>query len=317
MRDAIRATIAVFGLALAAFAGLLSPAARADDVAVRVDVDWAAFLAGHDLVWTRLPEKYGERPFLGNCQLGSMIYRAGDEIRVPLGRTDVQDHRDGSSGWAAYSRPRFLLGELALKPAGRIRGGRLRLDLWNAEVRGEIVTDKGTVRITQFIPTEEMGVVTVLRPSDGEADCRWTWLPGVPETTADIEAYAKNYGAQRAATLKLYVPNPPVRYEEAGPVRVAVQDLLAGGGYAVAWTEKAGGDGSRVLYVGTGNSYPGRTAAGRPRRAPALRSCGAQPLRPTGCRRIPVSGRAGARCAPGSGDRDGKPSAERALRLRW
>jgi hypothetical protein len=128
-----------------------------------------SYRAGHDLVWTRLPERYGERPFLGNGRLGSTIYRAGDEIRVPLGRTDVQDHRDDSSGWAAYGQPRFLLGELALKPAGRIRGGRLRLDLWNAEVRGEIVTDKGTIRITQFIPTEEMGVVTVLRPSRSRA----------------------------------------------------------------------------------------------------------------------------------------------------
>ena len=236
---------------------------------VGVDVDWAAFLADHDLVWTRLPEKYGERPFLGNGQLGSMIYRSGEEIRVPLGRTDIQDHRDESAGWAAYSRPRFLLGELALKPAGAIRGGRLRLDLWNAEVRGEIVTDKGTIGFTQFVPTEEMGVVTVLRPSAGESGCRWAWLPGearttrpgVPEKPADIEAYAKRYGAQHAATLKLYVPNPPVRLEEAGPVKLAAQDLLVGGGYAVAWREIPAGDGARALYLGTGNSFPGRTAA--------------------------------------------------------
>jgi len=248
---------------------LPAPPARAEGAAVRVDVDWASFLADHDLLWTRLPEAYGERPFLGNGQLGSMIYRAGDEIRVPLGRTDVQDHRDDASGWAAYSRPRFLLGELALRPAGRIRGGQLRLDLWNAEVRGEIVTDKGTIRLAQFIPTEEMGVVTVLRATGGEADCRWAWIPGearttrpgVPVTPAEIEAYATRYGGQHAATLKSYIPNPPVRHAEAGPVRIAAQDLLAGGGYAVAWTETAGGDGSRVLYVGTGNSYPDRAAA--------------------------------------------------------
>jgi alpha-L-fucosidase 2 len=112
-------------------------------------------------------------------------------------------------------------------------------------------------------------VVTVLRPSAGEADCRWTWLPGearttrpgVPEAPADVEAYAKRYGAQHAGTLKIYSPNPPVRFEGAGPVRVAVQDLLAGGGYAVAWREASAEDGSRTLYVGTGNSYPARTAA--------------------------------------------------------
>jgi hypothetical protein len=114
-----------------------------------------------------------------------------------------------------------------------------------------------------------MGVVTVLRPSAGESGCRWAWLPGearttrpgVPEKPADIEAYAKRYGARHAATLKPYVPNPPVRLEEAGPVKLAVQDLLVGGGYAVAWREIPAGDGARTLYVGTGNSFPGRTAA--------------------------------------------------------
>jgi len=237
--------------------------------AVQADIDWPVFLAGHDLVWTRLPGGYGERPFLGNGQLGSMIYQSGNEIRVPLGRTDVQDHRDDSAGWAAYSRPRFLLGEWALQPAGRIQGGRLRLDLWNAEVRGEIVTDKGTIAFTQFVPTEEMGVVTVIRPSDGEKDCRWAWLPGEAKTTrpgipfsqSDIQAYAKRYGDQHLRDLRIYAPNPPVRFEGEGPVRISVQDLLSGGGYAVAWREAAPGDGSRVLYVGTGNSYPRRTAA--------------------------------------------------------
>jgi len=42
------------------------------------DVDWEKFLARHDLVWNKLPAKWGEGAFTGNGLLGLMMYLTDD-----------------------------------------------------------------------------------------------------------------------------------------------------------------------------------------------------------------------------------------------
>jgi hypothetical protein len=253
-------------------AAIVCPAnASPVSTAIAEEIDWPAFMARHDLLWSgRLPATYGERPFTGNGLVGVMLYQKETELRLHLGRVDVQDHRKNETdGWSAYSRPRFLIGEFGLQPAGAISGGTIRQDLWNAEVRGEIVTDKGTIAFTQFVPTEEMAVVVILKPDKGETGCAWRWHPGeakttregFPTNTAGIKAFAQMYGDYYEKTLKPYVPNPPVRLAVEGDIQVSIQDLLVGGGYAVAWKETALADGRRVLYIGTGDSrQPGEAA---------------------------------------------------------
>jgi len=41
-------------------------------------------------------------------------------IRLQMFRTDVQDHRDNTYGWTAYSRPRFMVGSFYFHPVGKI-----------------------------------------------------------------------------------------------------------------------------------------------------------------------------------------------------
>lgn len=53
-------------------------------------IDWADFLGKHDLVWERLPTRWGESAFIGNGLLGATI--------------DVQD---GVLGWTIWSRTRW------------------------------------------------------------------------------------------------------------------------------------------------------------------------------------------------------------------
>jgi L-rhamnose mutarotase len=40
-----------------------------------------------------------------------------------------------------WDYPRLDIGRIALFPAGKIQDGEMRLDLWNAEVTGRIITD--------------------------------------------------------------------------------------------------------------------------------------------------------------------------------
>ncbi len=225
-------------------------------------------MRGHDMAFDKLPRGWKEAPHFGNAMIGSMLYQSGDAIELQVFRADVQDHRDDTYGWAAYSRPRLMIGHFLLHPAGKLTGCNWRMDLWNAELTGTITTDKGEIRIRHFTHAEDMAIVTELVPSAGERGCSWSWHPapakttrgGYPTDEAGIAGFAKSYGAHYADTLKVYKANPPGRLEKKGDVSVWIQDLLAGGQYATAWSEQVQ-EHTRTHIVSIANSYPEPTAA--------------------------------------------------------
>src|SRR5437764_12427672 len=95
-------------------------------------VDWAAFLARHDLVWDRLPTGWGESAFIGNGRLGATI-----------------DVHDGALGWTiirtdvVHDQSRYPIGRVVLKTAGTVQGGSTSMVLWDAEASGTVTTDRG------------------------------------------------------------------------------------------------------------------------------------------------------------------------------
>ena len=126
----------------------------ADTLAVpEICTDWSDFLARHDLMWDRLPTEYANAPFLGNGLLGSIMYYDRDTgaIKVEVFRSDVHDHRDQSDGWTACSRSRFVIGHFLLHTKGNMRGGTMRLDLWNAELSSMVSTTEGNVSFSHYI----------------------------------------------------------------------------------------------------------------------------------------------------------------------
>lgn len=232
-------------------------------------IDWPAFMRGHDMAFDKLPRGWKEAPHFGNAMIGSMLYQSGDAIELQVFRGDVQDHRDDTYGWTAYSRPRLIIGHFLLHPAGKLTGCKWRMDLWNAELTGTITTDKGEIGIRHFTHADDMAIVTELTPSAGERGCSWSWhpapakttRPGYPATEADIAGFAKSYGAHYGETLKVFKANPIGRLEKKGDVSVWIQDLLAGGQYATAWSEQVQQQ-TRTHVVSIANSYPESTAAG-------------------------------------------------------
>src|SRR6266480_3883954 len=52
-------------------------------------VDWPTFLARHDLVWDRLPTRWGESAFIGNGRLGATIDARDSALGWTINRTDV------------------------------------------------------------------------------------------------------------------------------------------------------------------------------------------------------------------------------------
>jgi len=231
-------------------------------------IDWPDFMRQHDMSFEKLPGGWTDAPHFGNAMIGSMLYQAGDTIRLQVFRADVQDHSDDTYGWTAYSRPRLMIGHFSLHPAGKLTGCNWRKDLWNAELTGTITTDRGEIRIRHFTHAVDMAIMTELAPSAGEQACHWTWHPdearttrgGYPTKEAEIKDFAEQYGGHYATTLKVYQANPAGRQELHGNVSVWIQDLLAGGQYATAWSEQTNHD-IRTFMVSIANSHPAATAA--------------------------------------------------------
>lgn len=226
-------------------------------------IDWPTFMQQHDMVFDTLPSRWQEAPHFGNASIGSMLYQADSTVRLQVFRADVHDHNDDTYGWPAYSRPHFKIGYFSLHTVGQLTGCNWKKDLWNAELTGTITTDKGEIQIRHLTHAEDMAIVTELTPSKGEQGFYWTWHPeearssrgNTPKNASDIKKYAEKYGSHYAKTLKLIKPNPSGKLKAKGDVSVWVQDLVAGGQYATAWTEKKIND-TRTHIVSIANSYP-------------------------------------------------------------
>jgi hypothetical protein len=210
------------------------------------------------MVWNRLPTDWYESPFLGNGMLGAMVMQGGERcVRWQVGRGDVQDHRpvDGRTGM--FSRCRLPIGHFDLQTVGAITGGGMRLDLWNAEATGKILTDRGSIGWRTIVHAEHMAIVVVLDPSEGERACRWQWQ--AEPAVSPRQLYGEVTGS-RSRTMKGYQRNPAALREQRGDIELCLQPLLAGGETATAWLEDER-EGERILTVSVAHSFPGNTAA--------------------------------------------------------
>lgn len=258
--------------------GLLAPAALSakspatatapSPDTLRADIYWPAFLARHDLVWEDLPWQWNEGAFLGNGQLGVVAYAtlADNRFDFHLGRADVTDHRKapdrktsrGAPGTEVmdvmYEFPRLDVGRIALRPAGKITGGNLRVDLWNAEVTGKITTDRGDLKLRAVILRDRMAQRIDVRSTERDAAGKplpytWEFRPGNPSSPRALVFPDR-------PESKAYVTNPPPRFARLGDVPVCVQSLKAGGDYATAWLDQRASATEGTLYVSTANEVP-------------------------------------------------------------
>ncbi len=207
---------------------------------IRDKVDWPSFLARHDLVFETLPTHFDYGAFLGNGLLGTMIFRDGDNrLRFEIGRADVTEHRRDNA--------RLPIGGLVLETVGKIQDGTMRLDLWNAEVRGNVTTDKGTLQFRAFIHTDVMALLLDLETSDGEKAAKFVWVPGHGQDKRKQQRFKED------------PPNPPAKTETIDGLPVCIQPRYAGGEFATTWKEITTPKGRRVI-LSVADSFPANTA---------------------------------------------------------
>ncbi len=202
-------------------------------------VDWRAFLHRNDLVWDTLPSQFDDGAFLGNGLIGTTIYRDGTNnlIRFEIGRTDVTDHFKDNA--------RVLIGALMLQPVGRIQSGTFRTDLWNAETRGVVTTDKGELKFRAIVHADTLALILDLETSGDETGATFSWREGK--------------GGNSLYQIEGMPANPPSVTRNEYGVTVCIQPRGTGGQFATAWTETAVSKLRRV-YLSVADSFPGNTA---------------------------------------------------------
>jgi hypothetical protein len=235
------AAVAVTPLAAAITLVTASLAAAGEqESVVQSQVEWPGFIARHDMIWDTLPGDFDCGAFLGNGMLGATIYQdGGNRLRFEMGRADVTEHRRDNA--------RLPIGGLVLTTTGKIESGTMRLDLWNAEVRGSIKTDKGSVTFHCFIHSSKMVMVADMETAAGE-NAAWSW-----DARPCVDRAPGKFAGDP--------PNPPNRLETDGKVSVCVQPRAAGGEFATAWTEVPNPNGQfHIVALSIADSFPGNSA---------------------------------------------------------
>jgi hypothetical protein len=225
-------------------------------VAQTTAVDWPAFLARSDMKWPELPQSYNEAAYTGNGRLGAIFWQDRDgSLGFEISRSDLYDHRrtDGGLG-VVYAKYRLPNGLLHFTLPGGKPEGNLHLDLWNAEVRGELKNSKGTLRLRTYTHATEPVLVIETAGLAPEIDFR-----PVP---------AKSY--RNRSIPENYLAYPPQIRADEGDIAVSVQEMpedpryqtdgTGVGQYATAWQTVVHGRDRRTTYVALGFSYPGETA---------------------------------------------------------
>jgi alpha-L-fucosidase 2 len=224
---------------------------------VETRIDWSAEIGKQNLKWSELPTRWLDAPYLGNGMMGTLVYQSGDQtMRWQVGRGDVQDHRPLDQGGTMYARNRLPIGHFELNTVGKITGGSMELDLYNAEATGTIETDAGKIRWRSFVPTDHMVIITEVEPTEGEADCKWVWHAEPAVTPRGV--FRKDLDKMVA---KGYQLNPDPVESRLGDIDLCTQALNAGGETVTAWANYFDkDDGKRHLVVSVAHTFPQRNA---------------------------------------------------------
>ncbi|OXS62777.1 hypothetical protein B1A99_02700 [Cohnella sp. CIP 111063] len=216
---------------------------RQGDGGIRLETDWVEYLSGHDMDWVVKPVSWDSGAFLGNGFVGAMAY--GEEhasmrntLRFVLGRTDVSA---GSAGRTGFD-PRVPVGEVHLRLEGWIyQPTSMRLDLWNAELRADITTTKGSVQLRAFVHSEMPVLCIELECSEEERGATIEWA-----AYSELDQVLKQADG---INLNQPIPDTVVTRRTVDRIGVGIQRFESGQGCTTSWTEREGAEGRRSYWI--------------------------------------------------------------------
>ena len=131
-----------------------------------------------------------------------------------------------------------------------------RLDLWNAEVSGTVITERGHVPFRSYVHAEQPVLIVELSHA-GSSRRPFFWRPDI--------AIRERLLVRKGEIIAPGDINPAPFVLERGPLRLAVQRRTGGGEHVVAWQQKRVG-GRTLLVVSIATSVADSSARDRPRR---------------------------------------------------
>lgn len=242
-------------LSLLLFPGIHASGSKSSSPALEVNIDWAKFMSEQDMIWEVLPQAWYEAPFMGNGTLGLMVWYEPklNAIRLETGNSLVHDHRPEKG---LFGNPRLLTGHFLLQPQGKITGGTIRLDLWNAEMRAEIQTTEGSFQLEAMVNAADPVIQTRWKLQK-EENISIKWIPA----SANSPRY--QYGLTPAGSwMKMpesYTENPPAKVKLSPKGGISLQTLPAGGETAIYWQTDKSSE-WHELWINVAHSYPERNA---------------------------------------------------------
>ena len=231
---------------------------------IEESINWPAFMQKQDLVWEVFPQDGYESAFLGNGQLGLMVYRekGTETIRLETGNSAVHDHR---AFRGLYGRPRLLTGHFLLSPKGKIRHASMRLDLWNAKAVARIETTEGNIILTAYVHATDL-VMAVRTECTGKESTALQWIPAEAESPRLLYSRLPQGRWMKKNLPKGLTPNPKPEVDADDTGGTSLQRLAAGGETAVCWLRQTDGH-TQTLWASIAHTYPQAEAAKEARRA--------------------------------------------------
>ena len=223
-------------------------------------VNWADFLSKQDLVWNDLPSSWEGAALMGNGTMGCYIKKAAEPnaINIEICSNEVHDHRNGMPAGNQH----LMVGYFTLEPVGTMTKATMRLDLYNAETRVRIDTEKGTIALNAMVHADKNAVILEAVTTGGENHFVYQWHARQGDSPRQIFAVEKKKKYKLTAG---YVNNPEPVSGLAGDIKTCVQPLT-NAQTCTAWKETRSDDTS-VLYVNTAHTYPGEGAVALSRTA--------------------------------------------------
>jgi alpha-L-fucosidase 2 len=208
--------------------------------------NWPDFFAKQDPIFTSLTEKWYDGPFIGNGLLGADLFKEGNNLRFEISRTDVVEHRPGIN--PSLGRCRLPVGHFLLKPVGTVESVNIRLDMWNAEIKGKVTTDKGQIDLQSLVFATTDVIYIKGENTAGEAGFTIEWVPEISQSPFYVSRKDKD------TTLK-YIPNPAPNLTKEQDINYCYQPLTVGGSYSTAWKENNTAT-QKQVFATISNSYP-------------------------------------------------------------
>lgn len=214
------------------------------------------YMDSQSLKWEQLPLQWNEGAFLGNGQVGMMVYvdTADNSLTLWLSRPDVTDHRKAPDRPTSMGVPganvmidycRMDIGKMKMYPEGRILSGEFELDIYDAELRGSLHTDRGEIRILAYTPYDYDANIVEYECSQ---PVRWELHPGSP-VSPRVQVFPETRNAID------YKDNPSPECVSLVDEGWSVHRLLAGGDYSTYWRVFSTPSG-HALCVSTKNCVP-------------------------------------------------------------